>query len=200
MKLPRHANRRNVLKTIGAGVVGATTLTGAASPEGRNYGNGNGIGAFLNEEAVLKDMPVWDSGVADKTGQSAVNVLVGTLTSVDIPKDLWPFAGEPPEEGPFGFKPRAVEVSPGTQVTWSWVTNHHSVTSFNTSADAPDDHGEVFEGHGDAGNTLSYTFNEVGKYLYFCHPHGTPYPVPFGPLGNVPNHVGMRGAVIVSDE
>lgn len=192
-------SRRDVLKTTAAvGVLSAAGLSGTAAAKGNDYGNGNGVGAFLNEEAVFKDRPVWDSGVADRTGQSAVEVKVGTMTSVDIPEDLFP-GGDPPEEGPFGFEPRAVEVSPGTEVTWEWVTDHHSVTSFDASADAPEDHGQLFDDHGHRGHTFSYTFEAVDNYLYFCIPHGTPYPVPFGPV-DAPNHVGMRGAVIVSDD
>lgn len=195
------ANRRTVLKAIGAGVAGGVVYTGAASA-GRNYGNGNGLGAFLNDEAVLKDQPIWDSGVADKTGRSEADVSVGALTSVDVPEELLPPGEEAPDVAPFAFAPRALKVSPGTEVTWTWVAGHHSVTSYNASADDPADHGQQFDSHGhaDDDHTFSYTFEEVGTYLYFCHPHGTPYPVPFGPLGEVPNHVGMRGAVKVSDD
>jgi hypothetical protein len=78
MRKQSETSRRTVLKTIGAGVVSGTILSGSAgakkgdkgSKSGRsnNYGNGNGIGAFLNEEAKNKPSPVWDTGVADKTG------------------------------------------------------------------------------------------------------------------------------------
>lgn len=196
--MPDHTiERRKVLKLTGAGIAGSMALIGSASANGR-YGNGNGIGAFLNEEAVLKDRPIWDSGMANKTGQAEVEILVGTLTSVDVPQDLLPPGMEAPEQLPVAFTPRAVKISPGTEVTWTWVSDHHSVTSFNESADAPEDHGQVFDDHGDAGHTFSYTFDEVDTYLYFCHPHGTPYPIPFGPLDPVPNHTGMRGAVLVA--
>lgn len=207
------SNRRTVLKTIGAGVVAGTVTSGSASARGNNYGNGNGIGAFLNDEAALKDRPVWDSGVVDRTGESEVDVHVGTTTEVDIPEEIFP-GDEPPEELPMGYSPRAIEISPGTEVTWDWATpTHHSVTSYNASAESPGDHGQLFDDHyhppeeGESGHppeypfhTFSHTFDTPDTYLYFCVPHGTPYPVPFGPLGEVPNHVGMRGAVLVTDE
>lgn len=193
------AKRRTTLKAIGAGILGSAVLSGSASAQGGSE-NGNGLGAFLNDEAAIKDRPIWDSGIADKTGQSEVSVSVGTMTSVDIPESLWPGDDSPPEEGPFGFTPRVVKVSPGTDVTWTWETAHHSVTSFNESADGSDGHGQLFDDHGDAGHEMTHTFDEVGNYLYFCHPHGTPYSMPFGPLGEVPNHVGMRGAVKVADD
>lgn len=198
--------RRTVLRTIGAGVAGmAATASASADPDkGNNYGNGNGLGAFLDEEAQWNDDP-WDNDVIDKTGQPSVNVDVGTLTTINVP-----FAPGPVEE-PFGFGPQAVKVSPGTEVTWTWVSEiHHSVTSYNEAADDPTDpsttgdHGQLFDQHGHEGHSFSHTFDDGGTYLYFCHPHGTPYPAydPF--LEEVPgvdpvqeNLLGMRGAVLV---
>lgn len=189
MNGPSEANRRRVLKTIGAGIVGGTVITGSASAQGENYGNGNGVGAFLTEDAVFKDQPLWDSGVADKTGQSTVDVEVGALTSVDIPDP------DAPDEGPFAFAPKAVEVSPDTDVTWKWLTGHHSVTSYEGPG-----WGGLFDDHGDeVGHTFTHRFTEVGNYLYFCIPHGTPFPLET-PIGDLENLLGMRGAVIVSDE
>lgn len=191
MKGSRNANRRFVLKTIGAGVVGSLAFAGSASGRG-DYGNSNGIGAFLNEEAEFKDRPLWSSGIADKTGQSQVSVTVGALTSVDIPEDLVPPGEEVPEAGPFAFEPKAVKVSPGTVVKWIW-TGHHSVTSLDGT-------GVSFDVHRKKGE-FTYTFDEVGNYLYYCYPHGTPYSIDLGePVGSVENLFGMRGAVKVSDD
>lgn len=192
------SSRRNVLKLTGAGLVGGLAMAGSASAS-EDYGNGNALGKFLTEDAAFKSQPLWDSGVADETGQSAVNVTVGAFTSVDIPDP------DAPDEGPFAFDPKAVEISPGTDVTFAWPdypghTIHHSVTSFNESAESSDDHGEAFDYHGEDGDAYTHTFDAVGTYLYFCHPHGTPYPVDFGPAGEIENLVGMRGAVIVTDE
>jgi plastocyanin len=208
-----------VLKTLGAGVAGGTLLTGSASAQGgkgggNSYGNGNAIGAFLNEEAMFKESPVWDTGVADRTGQEEVDVLFGGLTSIDLP---FPDA---PDMGPWGMDPRAVEVSPGTDVTWTWydgpgaIDAHHLVSFFDPPYEEEfempwesDGHGhehpggdEEFYVHEALGDTFTYTFDEVGIYLYFCIPHGTPFSFEFGELGEVNNLFGQRGAVIVSDE
>lgn len=187
-------DRRTVLKTIGAGVIGSVAFTGGASAGG-NYGNGNAIGAFLNEEAEFKSPPLWSSGIADKTGQSAVTVTVGALTSVDIPEELVPPGEEAPEELPVSFAPKAVKVSPGTDVTWTWGPGiHHSVTSLDGT-------GENFDEHGEPGHEFTHTFDDVGNYLYYCFPHGTPFPLDLGePVGEVDNLFGMRGAVKVSDD
>lgn len=190
----KRANRRTVLKAISVGIASGVALSGSATANG-GYGNGNGIGSFLNEDAEFKDQPLWSSGVADMTGQSEVEVVVGSITSVDIPENLVPPGEDVPEALPVAFAPKAVEVSPGTDVTWTWGPGiHHSVTSLDGT-------GESFDEHGEPGHEFTYTFDEVGNYLYYCIPHGTPFPIDFGePLGEVSNLFGMRGAVIVSDE
>lgn len=193
------SNRRKVLKTIGTTIVAGTVLSGSASARGNNYGNGNAVGAFLNEEAWGKDNPIWTSGVADQTGEESVQVDVGTMVSLDIPEDEVPIA--PPEEGPFGFAPRAVEVSPGTTVEWVWTGNAfalqpgepwpHDVASFDTGHG--DDHEHEFQSPMQGEGSFSHEFNKPGVNLYYCHPHGD-----F--TEDHPNLFGMRGAVIVTDE
>lgn len=184
---------------MGGGVLGAVALSGTVSAQGK-FGNGNGIGAFLNAEALARDSPVWDDGVTNMTGQESVEILVGTTVELDTPDDLPEDVPPLPPEGPFGFDPMAVKISPGTDVVWKWLDfpgNHHSVTSYNGGADDPEDHGQLFDEHGEGGYQFTHTFDEIGNYLYFCIPHGTPYEVPT-PLGPKPNVFGMRGAVIVA--
>ncbi|MFB6186728.1 MAG: plastocyanin/azurin family copper-binding protein [Halobacteriaceae archaeon] len=191
----RFTNRRNVLKTIGTGVIGSIGLTSSATAKGNRqsnsnenqHGNGNGVGAFLNEKAYAKASPVWDSGIVDKTGQSTVHVDVGAMTSIDTPPNF-------PNIGPLAFAPKAVKVSPGTEVTWKWLTDHHSVTSYEDP-----DWGGMFHTRGHKGDTYTRKFSERGNYLYFCIPHGTPFSINLGaPIGEVDNLFGMRGAVIVA--
>lgn len=217
----RTPKRRSVLKSIGAAAVGVPMMSGTASAKrnnasakGNNYGNGNGIGAFLNEEAMFKESPVWDTGVADRTGEDEVDVLFGGLTSIDLP---FPDA---PDVGPWGMDPRAVKVSPGTDVTWTWydgpgaIEAHHLASYFDPPYEEEfvlpwEAHGhehdhpggdDEFYVHEDLGDTYTHTFDEPGIYLYFCIPHGTPFAFEFGELGEVSNLFGQRGAVIVTDE
>lgn len=191
MKIPTDTNRRTVLKTISAGIVGSMALTGSATAqEGKenNYGNGNGIGTFLNERAKFKEMPIWESGIADMTGQSEVEVDVGSITSIDIPDGEFP--GEPPAEGPFKFTPRVVQVSPGTTVRWMWTGN-----SFAFDPEKPWPHdvrsldGTFHSPHQGTGS-FEFSFDTTGTHLYFCTPHGNPG-------SKHPNLFGMRGAVKV---
>lgn len=226
MTLPHKAKRRTVLKTIGAGVVGSAVLSGGVTAQGghgkdggNNYGNGNAIGAFLNEEAMLKESPVWDTGVADMTDQDEVEILFGGLTDVLLP--IGPNGELVETQGPWDMDPRAVEVSPGTDVTWRWyngpgaIDAHHLVSYFDppyqSAFELPweqDDHDghehpggdDEFYIHEDLGDTYTYTFDDVGNHLYFCIPHGTPFSFQFPKLGEVTNLFGQRGAVIVSDD
>lgn len=215
---PSGTNRRSVLRTIGAGVVGGTVLTGSAVAGGGrgsgNYGSGNGIGAWLNEEAMFKQSPVWDTGIANRTGEEEVEVLFGGLTDIDIP---FP---DTPDVGPWGMDPRAVKISPGADVTWRWydgpgaIDAHHLVSYFDPPYEEAFElphgggHGDhehpggndEFYVHEDLGDTFTYTFDEVGIYLYFCIPHGTPFSFQFPELGEVQNLFGQRGAVIVAGD
>lgn len=193
-------NRRGLLRT--AGLVGVTSLVGlpgtaiAAGDKGNGFGNGNGVGAFLNERAAYKDRPVWSGGVVDMTGRENVEVVVGAMTSVDVPD-------APFDELPVAFAPQAVKVSPGTVVTWTWPTYSppvppipHDVVSleeglFNSGMNFP------------GGPDFMHTFADAGTYLYYCTPHGAPFPVhPHGepPDARIYNEFGMRGAVLVVDE
>ena len=192
-----YVSRRSVLRSsamVSGVVLGGATLAGnvTANESGKDD-YGNGIGEFLNEKAEFKDMPVWDTGVANMTEQEEVEITVGGLTSVAIPEDLAPPGEDVPEELPMAFEPRAVNVSPNAEVTWKWAPGiHHSVTSL----EGPE---ALFNVHGEPGHTYTHSFEEKGTYLYFCHPHGTPYPITFSePIGEVENLFGMRGAIVVS--
>lgn len=80
-------SRRTVLRAAG-GTLSVAGLSGAAAaeqPKDKSYGEGTGIGAFLNEQAELKKPPVWDSGIANRLGEDVVDVAVGALTTAQIP-------------------------------------------------------------------------------------------------------------------
>ena len=198
-------NRRSVLKTAGAlsllSTVGVgTALAGKPERKGNNFGNGNGVGAFLNEPAFYKPSPVWADGVVDMTGQDTVDVVNGAMTNVEIP-DF------PLSMVPVAFDPVAVEVSPGTEVVWTWQEYPEGFPEIphNVVSLKEDDNGDpLFENPEgvvyDPGLTYSVTFDEPGNYLYYCTPHGAPFEVLDFRGETVYNEFGMRGAIIVSDE
>lgn len=175
-------------------------MSGTAIASDHHYGNGNGIGAFLNEEAQFKDSPLWTSGVTNMKGKDVVEVEVGVITPLDPPEEALPPDFDGPVEGPFKYGPEAVLVSAGTTVKWVWTGNSFDIIDPNNPW--PHDVASLdkvggnhlfrspFQGTG----TYEHTFDEPGTYLYFCHPHG--YPFRDGEFEY--NLLGMRGAVIVT--
>lgn len=209
--------RRTVLKTLGAGILGTAagigSVSAGAGTEQGAYGNGNGLDVFLNEEAMFKDSPIWDGEITDLRGHSVVDVAVGSMTSINAP-------GAPPM-APFGFDPLVAKISPGATVRWTWVSNPFDEPIPHDVASLVDDEGNVvLEPHAgqryhhyagytpassdpdleeDINPTFEFSFEERGNHLYYCTPHGAPFPLDFGPeLGEVTNLVGMRGAIKVA--
>lgn len=192
-------SRRTVLRT--AGVVGMAALTGvpgtaaAAGNKGNSFGNGKGLGAFLNEQAAYKDAPVWSGGVVDLTDTETVEVVVGAMTSVDMPD-------APVEALPVAFAPQAVKVSPETDVTWTWASYEPPAPPIPHDVVSLED--DIFDsGMRGPGADFTYTFTDAGTYLYYCTPHGAPFPVhPHGAPedARIYNEFGMRGAVLVVEE
>lgn len=184
--------RRPVLKALGASAVGGTFLTGTASARPNHYGNGNGIGAWLNEKPSLIGQKVWDGGIVDRTGEDEIEINFNALLVVD---------GE--TIGPFAVEPRAVKVSPGTTVRWNWEAppGHNLVSFFHPPHSGPedweDDNGGFAVPPADA--PFEFEFENRGNYLYYCHPHGTPYEAVAGPEGQFvgKNLLGHRGVVKV---
>ena len=189
MNVPGYSNRRNVLKTMGVGLVGSTVLTGTAAAQqddGEETANGEQqddregttIGEFLTEEAMFKDSPIWDTGIEDRTGEDEVEVQFDALTDINIPDP------DAPDVGPWGVEPRAVLVSTGTDVTWTWreeweeghededdgLPPHYLASYFD-----PPEWGDEFFEYPGPGGEFTYEFADPGTYLYFCVPHGTPF-------------------------
>src|SRR5918993_6086940 len=76
------------------------------------------------------------------------------------------------------FAPANITVEPGTTVTWVQSgDNPHTTTSYDGLWDS----GMI---EGGSGGTFSFTFEEPGRYDYFCIPHES---------------LGMVGSVTVSD-
>jgi halocyanin-like protein len=100
-------------------------------------------------------------GVVDATGQSEVTVTVGASGN----------------GGNFAFGPAAVQVDPGTTVTWEWngEGGQHNVVA---------EEGGDFESEltAEAGITFEQTFESEGVVKYYCTPHRA---------------LGMKGVVVV---
>jgi len=90
--------------------------------------------------------------------------------------------GVSPADSPadhYAFGPPAIEVTPGTTVTWEW-TGHGGAHDVVAVTDAFDS-GEAVATHG---HTFSHTFESTGDWAYYCTPHRS---------------IGMRGAVLVRE-
>ena len=77
----------------------------------------------------------------------------------------------------FQFQPDPIEVAPGTTVTW---TNRDNILHTVTSGSARQADGSVDERLDGPGSTARVTFEDAGRYEYFCS-----------------RHTGMRGVVVV---
>lgn len=144
-------NRRTVLKAGGAALTVA--IAGCLGDDDDD------VDDDVPDEVAdhLSDANGFDGSVEDLTGQGSVTIDNGV------------------DEPDYAFDPAAFRIDAGTEVTWDWVSDGHSVET----VDAPEefDSGIEMEGF-----TFSHTFDEEGIYLYQCGPHAS---------------IGHLGAVVV---
>ena len=146
--------RRAVL--CAAGSIAVTTLLAGCTGAGSS-GDDDGDDPQSVDE-WLSDTGNYD-GVVDMMGEDSVTIKVGAQGN----------------DGANAFAPAAIEVTPGTTVTWEWVNGYHNVV-------ATDD--QFSSGEAEQNATFEHTFEEVGTVYYYCEPHRL---------------MGMKGAIIVSE-
>ncbi|MFC7057482.1 halocyanin domain-containing protein [Halovenus salina] len=139
------------------GVPGTTSDDGEGS-ESEDGGDGGSMSPQEQVDDYLAEANGYDGEVVDMTGQESVTIENG--------------ANEPD----YAFGPAAIQVDPGTEVTWEWVSDGHSVRAT--------DGAEFDSGIENSGFTWSRTFEETGVILYECQPHAA---------------IGQLGAIIVGD-
>jgi halocyanin-like protein len=138
--------------------------TGEMSLDGRSSEGQDMYGGWFTENATGGETPNFDGSVADESGTDEVTVTVGAEAL----------------SGPYAFDPPAVTVSPGTTVTFDWVSDGHNILVESQ----PD--GASWSGHEsleDTGFSMQHTFETTGVYKYYCDPHLS---------------VGMKGVVEVN--
>jgi halocyanin-like protein len=151
------SRRRFLQATAGAATAAATAATAPA---------------VAAQEQAEPDYGGWFDGVpnynetVDRTGQSEVTVQVGTDTS----------------KGPYGFSPPAMKISPGTTVTFEYVSAGHNVLVEEQPEGAEWAGDEAING---SGYSFTHTFEAEGMYKYYCNPH----------IG-----LGMKGAIVVTGD
>ena len=158
----RSLSRRGVLRAAAGGVTAAaagvaSTDTAAAQTDFDGWFTDGARGGAADN---------FDGTVADRTGEDEVAVTVGADGN----------------GGTFAFGPPAVRVSPGTTVTFEWVSNTHNVV-VEAQPDGADWAG--YEDIENEGFSFDATFDTEGVYKYYCSPHITS---------------GMKGAVVVGGD
>lgn len=143
-------DRRTVLRASGVAIVGA--VAGC-------LGRGGNDGGADSVEQWLSDTDNYDT-TADMTHKQSVTVEVGAKGN----------------DGTNAFAPAAIEITPGTTVTWQWVEGIHNVVATNEAFDS---------GEPEQDATFEHTFETTGTFQYYCGPHRS---------------MGMKGAVIVGDD
>ena len=143
----------------GEGVPGSVEKDPDAGNGNENGSGGNGSG-FPQVEEYLSDANNYEGSVEDLTGEDSVTVEVGAGSGL-------------------AFGPAAIQVDPGTTVTWEWTGQGgpHNVIHEEGAFDSGDTISE-------AGHTFEHTFDEEGTFLYFCSPHKAS---------------GMKAAVVVGE-
>lgn len=124
--------------------------------ERRNNGADDGSEPSSVDE-WLAETDNYDS-VEDLTGKNSTTVEVGAEGN----------------NGSNAFAPTAIEVSPGTTVTWEWVNGYHNVVATD---------GQFNSGEAEQNATFQHTFETAGTVFYYCDPHKS---------------MDMKGAVIVA--
>lgn len=150
--------RRRYLRAMGA--VAAGSLLAGCTDDGNGSSPGTDGGSGANSvDDWLSGTGNYDA-VEDATGEDAVTVEVGAQGN----------------KGANAFAPAAIEVSPGTTVTWDWVDGYHNVVATD---------GEFDSGSPERNATFEHTFETPGTVLYYCDPHES---------------IGMKGAVVVAGD
>ena len=140
-------SRRAVLRTAAAGIVGGTAAAAETATAQPSF------------DGWLSGVTNYN-GVTDQRGQSEVTVAVGAQGN----------------GGAFAFDPAAVQVDPGTTVTFEWTGEG---AQHNVVHEGGDYESELTD---EEGFTFQHTFESEGVSKYYCQPHRS---------------LGMKGVVVV---
>jgi halocyanin-like protein len=118
---------------------------GGGPHHGRTTDEGDTSGTLADWFANVENY----EGTADRTGQSAVTVTVGSSGN----------------GGAFAYDPPAIRIDRGTTVTWEWTGDGggHDVVAVDGTFES--------ELASAAGTTFTHTFDEAGTHRYYCTPH-----------------------------
>ncbi len=152
----RRYSRRRFLRDASA----ATLALGAGAGVGAGASQYDG---WFTDSAKGGTTSNYDGTTVDKTGQDSVTIEVGAEGN----------------GGPYAYAPPAVRISPGTEVTFKWVSNTHDI---QVEAKPSGSSWGGVTSIKNEGFTHSHTFETAGTFLYYCTPHLS---------------MGMKGAIVV---
>lgn len=123
-----------------------------SSEDGADQEASGDYGGWFTGDVKGGETPNYDGSAADLREQDEVTVEVGADSG----------------NGPFAFEPAAITVSPGTTVTFDWVSDGHNLPVESQPDGASWDGYESFE---NSGFSTEHTFETEGTYKYYCEPH-----------------------------
>jgi plastocyanin len=160
-----HESAENIANYIACGdvvgpVVDGTLVIGLTEQNDSGY---SGVAVFTTSEAGGTDVAVY-LGQGLSTSDGSTSATTSTPAAEHDMSDMADAADAVPVSiFDFGFDGESVEVPVGTTVTW---TNDGQVIHTTTSTDGLWD-SDIMQ----AGDSFSYTFEEVGSFEYLCSLH-----------------------------
>ncbi|MFB6166250.1 MAG: halocyanin domain-containing protein [Haloarculaceae archaeon] len=132
---------------LALGMKGAIVVGGSGGG-----GGGPDWGEWFTDAAQGGAVGNYDGSTVDRTGQDEVTVKVGSQGN----------------GGSYAYSPPALQIDPGTKVTFEWVSDTHNIVV----AEKPDSSGWSGESAiKNKGYTYEHTFEASGTYKYYCDPH-----------------------------
>lgn len=161
MKIPGDADRRTVLKTLGAGVAASSGLTGIGAASDRGKGNEEHLDPLWGYTGIVEDL---SDGFPD---DEEFPPQIRPDHTVDL------HIGE--NRPVFHFHPVGLQVEPGDIVMFQLHSPDHSITAyherFRGGQRVPDDVGPFSSPVLPVGGYWFYRFGEDGVYDLMCAPH-----------------------------
>lgn len=147
--------RRSVIRGAGGTLVLAT-LAGCL---GDDDDDDDDNGERTPEEVAVDWVSAADNfdsadDIEDHTGEDSVTVLNGERPGAN-----------------YVYDPPVIRIDAGTEVTWEWTSDDHTVTEVTGQGETLTDWGEYDDSPESEGFDHSTTFDEAGVALYECRPH-----------------------------
>ncbi|MDH3753209.1 MAG: plastocyanin/azurin family copper-binding protein [Acidimicrobiia bacterium] len=152
-----------LVRTFYKGAIGQVIVEGEANEEIFSTGV-----STAGEEVAAEPAEGGDDGAAEEAeAPPAASDEPVETDEVAITEGAWD-----PENAATAYSPPVIRVTQGTTVTWSNADSVlHTVTAGTSDGRVGDPSGEFDSSDMLAGDTFSFTFDDVGEFPYYCVPH-----------------------------